>query len=52
MIFLKINKRIEKTGKNEYILTQDDVENYSSTEVKKSFRDFGDDNSEDFIEVR
>jgi len=32
---------MEKTGKNEYVLTQDDVENYSSGDIKKSFRDFG-----------
>ena len=30
----------EKTGKNEYILTQDDVENYSPLEIKKTFDDF------------
>jgi hypothetical protein len=30
----------EKTGKNEYILTQDDVESYSPLEIKKTFDDF------------
>ena len=30
----------EKTGKNEYILTQDDVENYSPLEIKKTFDQF------------
>jgi lipopolysaccharide export system protein LptC len=28
---------MEKTGKNEYILTSDDVENYSEGDIKKSF---------------
>ena len=32
----------EKTGKNEYILTQDEVENYSPSDIKKSFRSFED----------
>ena len=30
----------EKTGKNEYILTQDEVQDYSPLEIKKSFRNF------------
>lgn len=34
---------LEKTGKNEYILTQDEVEEYSPMEIKKSFRDFEED---------
>jgi len=28
---------MEKTGKNEYVLTSDDVENYSEGDIKKSF---------------
>ena len=32
---------MEKSGKNEYILTQDDVEDYSPIEIKKTFRNFG-----------
>jgi len=32
----------EKTGKQEYILTQDEVENYSPSDIKKSFRSFED----------
>lgn len=28
---------MEKTGKNEYILTSDEVENYSDADIKKSF---------------
>jgi len=45
---------MEKSGKNEYVLTQDDVENYSSGDIKKSFRDFGSDTPEPdaFIQVR
>jgi hypothetical protein len=46
---------MEKTGKNEYILTSDDVESYSPNEIKKSFRDFSDedeDNLQDFKEVK
>ncbi len=30
----------EKTGKEEYILTKDEVEDYSPSDIKKSFRDF------------
>jgi len=30
----------EKTGKNEYIITQDEVQDYSPLEIKKSFRNF------------
>jgi len=37
---------MEKSGKNEYILTQDDVESYSPGDIKKSFRNFGTDDSE------
>ena len=28
---------MEKTGKNEYVLTSDEVENFSPNEVKKTF---------------
>lgn len=37
---------MEKSGKNEYILTQDEVEDYSPLDIKKSFRNFGDENGE------
>ena len=30
---------MEKSGKNEYVLTSDDVENYSPSEIQKSFDD-------------
>jgi hypothetical protein len=33
---------MEKSGKNEYILTQDEVEDYSPSEIKKTFRNFKD----------
>jgi hypothetical protein len=33
---------MEKSGKNEYVLTQNDVEEYSPNEIKKTFRNFED----------
>ena len=33
---------MEQTGKNEYVLTQDEVEDYSPNEIKKTFRNFED----------
>jgi hypothetical protein len=33
---------MEKSGKNEYVLTQNDVEDYSPNEIQKTFRNFGD----------
>ena len=35
-------EEMEMTGKNEYVLTHDEVESYSPNEIKRSFRDFGD----------
>ena len=35
-------EKFEKQGKDEYILTQDEVEDYSPSDVKKSFRNFED----------
>ena len=44
---------MEKTGKNEYVLTKSDVEDYSNADIKKSFRDFGDEETGgDYIEVK
>ena len=43
---------LEKSGKNDYVLTKDDVSGYSPIDIKKSFRDFGDEQSGDFTEVR
>ena len=40
--FVDKQEDMEKSGKNEYILTKDEVENYSPNEIKKSFRPFGD----------
>jgi hypothetical protein len=34
---------IQKSGKNEYVLTTDDVEDYSVDEVKKTFNDYSED---------
>ena len=41
----------EKTGKNEYILTQDEVEDYNPSDVKRSFRNF-EDEGEQFTQIR
>jgi hypothetical protein len=35
-------EKFEKQGKDEYILTQDEVEDYSPNEIKKTFRNFED----------
>lgn len=35
-------EEMEMSGKNEYVLTPDEVESYSPNEIKRSFRDFGD----------
>jgi len=32
---------IEKTGKNEYVLTTDEVEDYTPSEIKTTFHDYG-----------
>ena len=47
-------EEMEKTGKNEYVLTQGEVEDYSNADIKKSFRDFGDERPDDdkIINVR
>jgi len=42
---------MEKSGKNEYVLTQDEVEDYSPNEIKKTFRNF-DDSTSGFQQVR
>jgi hypothetical protein len=34
---------MEQSGKNEYVLTSDEVESYSPNEIKRSFRNFGED---------
>ena len=42
-------EEMEKSGKNEYVLTQNEVEDYSNSDIKKSFRDFGDEKPDDSI---
>lgn len=44
--FVDKQEDMEKSGKNEYVLTQDEVENYSPNDIKKSFRAFGDEEPE------
>jgi type IV secretory pathway VirB10-like protein len=36
-------EEMEMTGKNEYVLTPDEVESYSPSDIKRSFRNFGED---------
>ena len=48
--FLDNQDKFEKTGKDEYILTKDDVEDFSGSDVRKSFRDFED--NDDFINIK
>ena len=46
---------LEKAGKTEYVLTSDEVEGFSPNEIKKSFRNFDDENEDDiqdFKEIR
>lgn len=38
---------LEKSGKNEYVLTQDEVEQYSPSDIKKSFRSFDNMNTDE-----
>lgn len=39
----------EKSGKDQYVITPDEVENFQPTEIKKSFRNFGEE--EDFKNI-
>lgn len=41
--FIDKQKDMEESGKNEYVLTSDDIKDFSQTEVKNSFRDFDND---------
>jgi hypothetical protein len=36
---------MEKTGKNEYVLTSDEVENFSPNEIKKTFNIYDDEDN-------
>ena len=38
--FVDKEQELEKSGKNEYVLTTDDVEDYSPLDISKTFRDF------------
>jgi hypothetical protein len=37
---------MQKSGKNEYVLTSDDVTNINPNEIKNTFNPYGDDNEE------
>ena len=39
--FVDKQQDMQKTGKNEYVLTTDDVEDYSVDEVKRTFNNYG-----------
>ena len=41
--FIDKQKEMEDSGKNEYVLTSDDIKDFSQAEVKNSFRDFDND---------
>jgi DNA repair exonuclease SbcCD ATPase subunit len=41
--FIDKQKDMEESGKNEYVLTSDDIKDFSQTDVKNSFRDFDND---------
>lgn len=40
--FVDKEQDIEKSGKNEYVLTTDEVESFTPSEIKGTFNDFGD----------
>jgi hypothetical protein len=40
--FVDKEQDMEKTGKNEYVLTTDEVEDFTPSEIKGTFNDFGD----------
>ena len=40
--FVDKEQEMEKSGKNEYILTTDEVESFTPSEIKTTFNDFGD----------
>lgn len=44
--FVDKQDEMEKSGKNEYVLTSDDVKDFSQAEIKNSFRDFDSDELE------
>jgi hypothetical protein len=48
--FMDKQPEMQKTGKNEYVLTTDDVEDYSVDEIKRTFNNYGDE--EEFKPIR
>jgi hypothetical protein len=42
---------MEKSGKNEYVLTSDEVENFSPNEVKKTFSKYEEDEDENEFDL-
>jgi hypothetical protein len=42
--FIDKEQDMEKSGKNEYVLTTDEVESYTPSEIKTTFNDFGEEN--------
>ena len=48
--FMDKQQDIEKTGKNEYVLTTDEVEDYAPAEIKTTFHDYGE--NEDFRKLK
>jgi TolA-binding protein len=42
--FVDKEQDMEKSGKNEYILTTDEVESFTPSEIKTTFNDFGEEN--------
>jgi hypothetical protein len=42
--FVDKEQEMEKSGKNEYILTTDEVEDFTPSEIKTTFNDFGEEN--------
>jgi len=41
--FVDKEEEMEKSGKNEYVLTTDEVEDFTPSEIKTTFNDFGED---------
>ena len=48
--FVDKQSDIEKSGKNEYVLTTDEVEDYAPSEIKGTFNDYGEEG--DFKEIK
>jgi hypothetical protein len=40
---------MEKTGKNEYVLTTDEVEEFSPNEIKGSFSEYDDEDENNYM---